>query len=105
MQSPTERFVVLCGTSIEPWIACDELGKMDWNETVSRIASGDVTGMSRVIGVDVDQGKSRDVTDLVAKCVANIWAMREEPITDKQHEFIELHLGVSAANKFQREFA
>lgn len=67
-------------------------------QTIKDIASGEVRDMHRVIEV----GTARDVTEQIARAVMQTWAEGDEPLTDNQREFVELHIGLAAANAFRR---
>lgn len=75
---------------------------MDRATTVRDIAEGQFEGLSQVIEFNPHEATSRDVTEDVVHEVTDIWAHSGEELSDWQVEFVEAHLGVSAANLFRR---
>lgn len=104
-----ERFIIMGGgkgpASIEPWVACDELFRMDRAATVSWIASGELTSIARVIAFDLSNRSCRDATSEIAAAVMTAWADDGEALSDWQFEFVEMHVGFVAANAFGRRVA
>ena len=82
------------------WIAERQISDMDRKTTLEDVASLQFENLVSVIEFNPVEHTSRDVTEDFAKEVQNIWALKEEPLTDLQREFIEYHLGVSVANQF-----
>lgn len=101
----SERFIVLCGTQIEPWVYTDEPFKMTREKTVDLLASGEALSMCKVVGFDLDKGTCRDATKEIATEVVNIWAHDGEPLSFSKREFVELQIGIRAANQFRMEDA
>lgn len=96
----TERFIVLCGQTIEPWVYTDEPFKMDRKATVDLVASGEPRSVAQIIAFDVAAGTCRDATKEIAREVMDHWADAGEPLTYSQREFMEFHISVRAANSF-----
>jgi hypothetical protein len=67
-----------------------------WDATVSDIASGQFPDVSQVIHASM----GKDVLDIIAREVMDIWADRHEPLSDWQREFVQLNVSVQAANRF-----
>jgi hypothetical protein len=67
-----------------------------WDATVSDIARGEFKDVSQVIHASM----GKDVLDIIAREVMDIWADREEPLSDWQREFVQLNVSVQAANRF-----
>jgi hypothetical protein len=104
-----ERFIIMGGgkgaAAIEPWVACDELFRMDRAATVAWIASGELISIAKVIAFDLDNRTCRDATDEIAREVMTAWADDGEPLSDWQYEFVEMHVGLAAAAAFGRRAA
>ena len=66
LPAPGERFIILCGRSIEPWVYHDEIFKLTRSEVVRMIVSGEPANPEEsivlIIGFDLDAGKCRDAT-------------------------------------------
>jgi len=65
---------------------------------IKDIASGEIRDMTRVIEV----GSGRDVTEDFARAVMQTWAEAGEELTDHQRDFVQLHIGIAAANSFRK---
>lgn len=104
-----ERFIIMGGgkgpAAIEPWVACDELFRMDRAATVAWIASGELTSIAHVIAFDLANRSCRDATSEIAREVMTAFADDGEPLSDWQYAFVELHVGIVAANAFGRRVA
>lgn len=98
--SPSERFIVMGGTSIEPWVACDEIFKMDRTATIAWIARGEFHDVSKVLAFDLQNGTCRDATTEIVADVMTCWADADEFLDEWQYEFVELHAGILAARAF-----
>jgi hypothetical protein len=82
------------------WIAERKWSDMDRRTTLDDVASLQFENLVSVIEFNSIEGTSRDVTEDMAKDVADIWAREGEPLTELQREYLEFHLGVSFANQF-----
>lgn len=82
------------------WLAERELADMDKATTLDDIASGQFEDLVSVIEFNPAEHTSRDVTEDMARAIADRWAIEGEPLTDVQREFLEFHIGVSFANQF-----
>lgn len=100
-----ERFIIMGGVAIDPWVACDEIFKMDRAATVDWIARGELTSIGQVIGIDLAHGSCRDATVEIAREVMTRWGDDGEALSDWQIEFIEFHLGIGVAVGFGRRAA
>jgi hypothetical protein len=94
-------YLVLCGQHVDEYAPERSVTDMDSAGTLRDIADGQFENLTRVI--DVDTGA--DVTGMFVKATMNIWASQGEPLTRFQRDFIEMHVGVQAANAFKREAA
>lgn len=94
-------YLAICGLHIEPYTAEREVADMTWAGTIKDIAEGQLFPLRMVVEI----GTGRDVTKLMALEVMDIWAQRGEPLSYSQREFIELNIGIRAANSFALEDA
>lgn len=101
----TERFIICGGTSIEPWVAADEIFQMDRFSTIKWIAAGELEDIAKVIAFDLTNGTCRDATKEIASEVMTRWAHQGEPLSDWQYDFVERHVSMNAARSFAREVA
>ncbi len=93
--------IIIAGTGPDQYIPERKLSDCDWNETVLDIARGEWKDVSSVIQTST----GADVLPSMARQVMTIWADREEPLTNWQRDFLEMHVSVQAANKFAMEAA
>lgn len=89
--------IVICGKPGSEYLPERNLSRTGWDETVEDVAQGQFSEISSIIHADL----GRDVTDIVAREVANIWADRGEGISSSEREFLEYTIGIQAANKFR----
>lgn len=105
MTQPLDRmlFLVICadrnGTE---YVAERNVSDMCSERTLRDIASGELRNVSRVIVFNPVEHICTDMTEDFARTVMNVWASGGEPLTDRQRDFIEQHIGVQAANSFRR---
>ena len=92
----TERFIVLCGQSIEPWVANDEIFKSDRDTVIKDVAAGEYRGIAKIVAFDLTTGKCRDATKEIAREVMDRWADNDEPLTQRQKDFIADHVTARA---------
>jgi len=97
-----ERFIILAGTCIEPWVAADEVFKMDRFNAVKFVASGEVKNIAKVVAFNLKAGTCRDATAEIAADVMDRWAIDDDELSDWQLEFVELHMSMQAARSFRR---
>lgn len=97
----TERFIVLCGAGLEPWVYTDEPFKMDRKAVIDLIASeaSSLKSLHSIIGFSVG-GQCRDVTTEIMQEVSTRWAHQGEPLTYDQYHLVELVLGTRVARSF-----
>lgn len=101
----TERFLILGGEAISPWVCADEPFKLDRFNAIKWIAGGEFKGVSKIVAFDLANGTCRDATEELARDVMTRWAHEGEPLADWQYDFVEQHVGVNAARTFAREVA
>lgn len=92
-------YITFCGQKIEEYAPERMTSDMGWFSTVKDIAEGQFENLSRVIEVS----SGRDVSQMMVRAAANIWANKGEPLSRWQRQLLELHLGVSFANQFRME--
>lgn len=90
--------IVITGTGANASIMERKVSDSDWDATISAIAAGNWTDISAVYHMGLG---GRDVLDIIAREVRDIWALEGEPLTAWQRNFIEQNISVSAANKFR----
>jgi hypothetical protein len=78
------------------WTPERRLIDTSWDATVGDIARGEFKDVSQVIHASM----GKDVLDIIAREVMDIWADREESLSDWQREFVQLNVSVQAANRF-----
>lgn len=100
-----ERFIICGGNGIEPWVAEDEILKMDRESAIDWIAAGNLEDVALVIAFDLSNGTCRDATSEIGREVMTRWAHEGEIIADWQRDFVERHVSIQAANSFAREAA
>ncbi len=75
---------------------------LDRATTIKDIASGEIEDLVQVLECNPVEGICRDVTTDIAREVMEVWANNGEPISNRQKNFIELHVSLSAARAFRR---
>lgn len=100
--SPTERFIICAGSKITPWCCAEDIFEMDRSATISWIAAGNNEHVSRVVMVDLANGKSADVTPEIFDSVCDRFADDGEPLSEWAYSFVEAHRGLVAARYFRR---
>jgi hypothetical protein len=95
------QYLVFAGKH-EAYLAEREENELDAATTLKDIASGQWEHIQKVIVLHPD-GMWIDATKDVASAVMNVWAQDGEPLTRWQRDFIEMHVGIQAANSFRRE--
>ena len=77
------------------------LSDLDRKTTIKDIASGEIEDLVQVLECNPVEGICRDVTTDIAREVMDVWANNGEPISNRQKNFIELHVSLSAARAFR----
>ena len=98
--SATSQFFVLVdyGPKLgRSWIERDD-ARCDWTSTIEDIATGQIENM-----IEVRRAEDwADVTEEVARAVADRWAHDGEPLSYERYSFVEQMLGTRAARGFLR---
>lgn len=96
-------FVICKARSGGAYIVERDLSDCDRATTIADIARGEFDGFAQVLECNPVEGICRDTTEDIAWAVSAIWAGDNEPLTRWQRDFIERHLGMSAAAAFPME--
>lgn len=96
--STSTLYLILCGQYIDEYAPERDVKDMNRATTVREIAEGQFKSLTRVLEV----ATGADVTADLARDVMTRWAHDGEPLSDWQRDFVELHVGLQAANSFRR---
>lgn len=96
------RYLVICSDKGDLYVAERELSEMDSGNTLKSLASGEWTNVASVIVFNPVEHVCSDVTRELAGAVVNLWADAGEPLTNWQYSFVEMFIGIQAANSFKR---
>lgn len=98
-------YLVVCASrSGAAYIVEREVADCDKATTIKMIASGEFEGLAQVLECNPVEGTCRDVTADIARDVMTVWADGGEPLTRFQRDFVESHIGMSAAASFRRQY-
>lgn len=96
-------YIVTCSHKGELYVPERNVCDMTSKETLRDIASGELDDVVSVIVFNPVEHVCDDVTKEFANAVMNLWARSGEPLTGRQRDFIEQHIGIRAANSFAME--
>jgi hypothetical protein len=91
-------YIAISGDHTGTYIAERAVKDCTYSKTIEDIASGEIRDLVQVIEI----GTGRDMTEQMARAVMTGWAHSGEPLTDWQRDFVELHVGIGAANSFRK---
>jgi hypothetical protein len=95
-------YLVICAHRNGPYVVEREVCDMDRATTLQHIKEGQFGSLARVIEFNTAEFSSRDVTEDMARDAMLAWALNDEPLTEWQYEFVDMHVSTQAANSFQR---
>jgi len=100
----SDRMIYLVTVAYEDgdYVSPRPLSDLDRATTIKDIASGEIEDLVQVLECNPVEGICRDVTTDIAREVMDVWANNGEPISNRQKNFIELHVSLSAARAFRR---
>ena len=90
-----ERWFRVLGTKQFTFIERDS-NRTGLLNTAQDIASGEVENVTKIIGVDLESGRSWDATDEVAQEVFDICISDYNAIPDRLRDWIDVHVGLRA---------
>lgn len=99
-----QTYIVVCASRKgERYIVERDLERCCRALTIEDIARGEFDGLVQVLEINPVEGICCNVTDWMAMAVCERWANEGEPLTRRQRDFVEQHVGMSAAAAFPRE--
>jgi hypothetical protein len=101
---PHPLYFIIQGHKISPYVAERDVSDMDRATTIRQIAEGQFENLRSVLELDLEKNTARDVTREMAGEVMDRWASEgNEPLSHWRRDFLEMHVGMRAANSFARE--
>ena len=95
-------YLVTCAHPDGAYMPERDVSDLDRATTVRDIATFQFENVARVLECDPVSGTCRDVTEAIAREVMTIWANEAEPLSLWQYQFVQMHVGVQAAQSFRR---
>lgn len=97
-------YIVVCASrSGARYVVERDLERCDKASTIEDIARGEFDRLVQVLECNPVEHVCSDVTADLARDVMTVWANEGEPLLRFQRDFVEQHVGMSAAAAFPRE--